>query len=247
RSGSADTISSSSTRLGPTRAVYTPLNLSSQRFAILLITNAAHPLPLLPAHRSSHYNTQDIYSLFQLPVHALLSQPNLEGEGRPPPLIAVWLTNKPKFRRFVADKLFPAWGCEAVAEWYWIKVGIACRWLLITLVTAGCDPVVPLDSPHRKPYEPLLLGRLKPISTLMYTSTPSTTIPSRKAIISVPCRRHSRKPPLGGEYLDSRSLFTISLLATTGSSAAGALRAVPVTWVDELGERAPQVPVRRIF
>ncbi|RUS18886.1 MT-A70-domain-containing protein [Endogone sp. FLAS-F59071] len=138
------------------------------------------PWPNKSATRSSHYATQDIYSLFQLPIPALLR--TVDTDTRSPPLIAVWITNKPKFRKFVTDKLFPAWGCEAVAEWYWVKM------------TTRCEPVIPLDSPHRKPYEPLIIGRpkLPPTAHLL-----PNAIPTHKAIVSVPCKRHSRKPPLG--------------------------------------------------
>lgn len=94
-------------------------------------------------------------------------------------MVAVWVTNKPKYHRFVTEKLFPSWGLKHAATWYWLKV-----------TTAG-EPVVPLDSPHRKPYEQLILG----------TSDTEFEIPKQRAIVSVPCRRHSRKPFLQGSNI----------------------------------------------
>ncbi|KAI8144744.1 MT-A70-domain-containing protein [Fennellomyces sp. T-0311] len=122
------------------------------------------PWPNKSVRRSSKYETQDIYDLFQIPIPELLAENGM---------VAVWVTNKPKFRRFVVDKLFKSWGLEQVGHWYWLKV-----------TTSGV-PVIPLDSPHRKPYEQLILGM------------PGTSsIPRQHAIVSVPCRQHSRKPPL---------------------------------------------------
>ncbi|KAI9312866.1 MT-A70-like protein [Dichotomocladium elegans] len=135
------------------------------------------PWPNKSAHRSSHYETQDIYDFYQIPVPSLI---------KPGGLVAVWVTNKPKFRRFVIDKLFKAWKIEFVGVWYWLKV------------TTEGEPVVPIDSPHRKPYEQLVLGIKKSTTINLYK------IEKTKAIISVPSCRHSRKPPLGdvlAEYL----------------------------------------------
>ncbi|KAI8391261.1 MT-A70-like protein, partial [Radiomyces spectabilis] len=130
------------------------------------------PWPNKSVHRSGHYESQDIYDLFKIPLSSLLRSDNSDN----PALVAVWITNKPKFKRFVTDKLFPSWGLETVAEWHWLKV------------TTEGEPVMPLDSPHRKPYEQLVIGRCK--------QRPSPDIPQTRVIVSVPCKHHSRKPPL---------------------------------------------------
>lgn len=103
-------------------------------------------------------------------------------------LLAVWVTNKPKFRKFVMNKLFPTWNIKLVGVWYWLKV------------TTSGEPVVPLDSPHRKPYEQLVLGMVMPHQDQESLST-RESIPDTHAIISIPSRRHSRKPPLQGMYI----------------------------------------------
>lgn len=135
-------------------------------------------------HRSSHYETQDIYDLFKIPMKQLIA---------PGGLLAVWVTNKPKFRKFVINKLFPTWNIKLVSVWYWLKV------------TTSGEPVVPLDSPHRKPYEQLVLGMVMPQQQQQQQDQESLStresIPETHAIISIPSRRHSRKPPLQGIYI----------------------------------------------
>lgn len=133
---------------------------------------------LAPVHRSSHYATQDIYDLYQIPL------PSLVHDGA---LIAVWITNKPKYRRFVIDKLFKSWHVSCVGEWTWIKV------------TNSGESVVPLDSTHRKPYEQLVIGRYHGDASTKDTSLATKSLPYQHAIVSVPSKRHSRKPPLQGK------------------------------------------------
>lgn len=91
-------------------------------------------------------------------------------------IVAVWVTNRPKYKRFLIDKLFPAWDLELLGEWYWLK-----------MTTAG-DPVMPLNSTHRKPYELLLVAKRK--------SGSGSNIPPKQLFASLPSRSHSRKPPL---------------------------------------------------
>lgn len=95
-------------------------------------------------------------------------------------IVAIWVTNKPKFRNFILNKLFPAWGLVCVSEWAWLKV------------TTQAECIFPLDSMHKKPYEQLILGRPKAITQL-------GTVPMHHTIVSIPSIRHSRKPPLEGK------------------------------------------------
>ncbi|KAI8092651.1 MT-A70-domain-containing protein [Halteromyces radiatus] len=126
---------------------------------------------LLKVHRSSHYETQDIYDLYQIPISSMIHDGSL---------IAVWVTNKPKFRRFVIEKLFKSWKVDCIGEWTWIKV------------TNHGEPVLPLNSTHRKPYEQLIIGRY------YKQQISSSSFPYQHSIVSVPSKRHSRKPPLQG-------------------------------------------------
>lgn len=124
----------------------------------------------LIAHRSSQYTTLDIYALFEIPLPKLMATESI---------VAVWVTNRPKYKRFLIDKLFPAWDLELLGEWYWLK-----------MTTAG-DPVMPLNSTHRKPYELLLVAKRK--------SGSGSNIPPKQLFASLPSRSHSRKPPLNGK------------------------------------------------
>ena len=51
-------------------------------------------------------------------------------------LLALWVTNRERLRRFVEAELLPAWGLELAAQWVWLKV------------TARGALVTPLVIPH---------------------------------------------------------------------------------------------------
>lgn len=94
-------------------------------------------LIFLPPFR---YSFMSLWQIKSLPVPHLLA---------PGALVGIWVTNKQKYLRFTKTELFPHRSVELVAEWYWVKV------------TRRGELVTDLDSPHKKPYEPLLLGRFK--------------------------------------------------------------------------------------
>jgi N6-adenosine-specific RNA methylase IME4 len=94
--------------------------------------------------------------------------------------VAVWVTNKLAYQNFVKKTLFNAWGVKYITTWYWIKV------------TSAGELVLPLDSPHRFPYEPILIGRRDPAEST--ASLPS--LPDDTRFICSPVNSHSRKPPL---------------------------------------------------
>ena len=87
-----------------------------------------------------------LWDIKSLPV------PHLVAPGA---LVGVWVTNKQKYLRFTKSELFPHWSVELVAEWFWAKV------------TRRGELVTELDSPHKKPYEPLLIGRFQPMMKLL--------------------------------------------------------------------------------
>ncbi|CAO3633454.1 unnamed protein product [Cunninghamella echinulata] len=133
------------------------------------------PWPNKSVHRSLKYETQDIYEFYKIPLPSFIHDQSL---------VAVWVTNKPKFKKFIIDKLFKSWNITVIAEWVWIKV------------TNHGDTVIPIDSTHRKTYEQLIIGRYQSKDTLVELSPLSPVIPYHHAIISVPSKQHSRKPPL---------------------------------------------------
>ncbi|XP_075981291.1 methyltransferase like 4 [Anticarsia gemmatalis] len=101
-----------------------------------------------------------------IPVKELLSQNCL---------VAVWCTNAPSNVAAVKDLIFPKWGVEYVATWYWLKV------------TVDMKPLCAFGSGSKKqPYERLILGKIGDVAK----------IPDNKLIVSVPSALHSHKPPL---------------------------------------------------
>ncbi|KAK9823771.1 hypothetical protein WJX72_005400 [[Myrmecia] bisecta] len=103
------------------------------------------------AKRGAKYPTLPSRRLLSIPIKQLLHQ-----EG----LVAMWITNRERHRRFVDQELFPAWGLQAIGEWAWIKV------------TNSGQLVSPLDVAHRRPYEVLILAQ--PKGTTASTSPPAS-------------------------------------------------------------------------
>ncbi|KAF7196615.1 N(6)-adenine-specific DNA methyltransferase METTL4 [Pseudocercospora fuligena] len=121
-------------------------------------------------------------------------------------LVGIWITNKASVRDLVLNEeygIFATWDIKLEEEWLWLKT------------TTSGDPITPLDSAWRKPYEVLLLGR-KQRRRLAAHSTVSTSGEhanvdgdmhksdkvamsadecKRRVLISVP-DLHSRKPCL---------------------------------------------------
>lgn len=100
--------------------------------------------------------------------------------------VAMWITNKPAVRDIVLGEggLFECWGVELVEEWIWLKT------------TLHGEPVTPINSVWRKPYEVLLVGRkrrnyLTPVEEKLAKHTDV----KRRVLMSVP-DLHSRKPCL---------------------------------------------------
>ncbi|XP_037364669.1 N(6)-adenine-specific methyltransferase METTL4 isoform X4 [Talpa occidentalis] len=127
--------------------------------------------------RSNRYNYLSPLQIKQLPIPKLAA-PNC--------LIVTWVTNKQKNLRFVKEELYPSWSVDIVAEWHWVKI------------TSSGEFVFPLDSPHKKPYEVLILGRVREKTdlSLRNADVKVLSIPDHKLIVSVPCTLHSHKPPL---------------------------------------------------
>ena len=90
------------------------------------------------AIRSHKYNWLSENDLLQIPLPCLCKEDCL---------VVIWVTNKVKLADFVREELFPCWSIDLVGEWHWIKV------------TTDGEFVFDLDSPHKKPYELLLLGK----------------------------------------------------------------------------------------
>nr|XP_046226940.1 N(6)-adenine-specific methyltransferase METTL4 [Scatophagus argus] len=127
--------------------------------------------------RSRRYSFLPSTQLKRLPIPTLAS-PNC--------LVVTWVTNRQSHLRFVLDELYPHWGVEVVAEWFWVKV------------TTSGQFVFPLDSHHKKPYEVLVLGRYRPPADDSTSSSEMAEVPveDQRLIVSVPSALHSQKPSL---------------------------------------------------
>ncbi|XP_060950056.1 N(6)-adenine-specific methyltransferase METTL4 [Limanda limanda] len=127
--------------------------------------------------RSRRYSSLPSTQLKRLPI-PLLASPNC--------LVVTWVTNRPSHLRFVREELYPHWGLEVVAQWLWVKV------------TTSGQFVFPLDSPHKKPYEVLVLGRYRPSAGHSTSSSETSEVPveDSRLIVSVPSALHSQKPSL---------------------------------------------------
>ncbi|XP_025861662.1 N(6)-adenine-specific methyltransferase METTL4 isoform X1 [Vulpes vulpes] len=126
--------------------------------------------------RSNRYSYLSPLQIKQIPIPKLAA-PNC--------LVITWVTNRQKHLRFVKEELYPSWSVDIVAEWHWVKI------------TNSGEFVFPLDSPHKKPYEGLILGRVQEKTVpLRNAGIKVLPIPDHKLIVSVPCTLHSHKPPL---------------------------------------------------
>lgn len=105
--------------------------------------------------------------------------------------------------------------------------------------------VFDLDSTHKKPYEPLLIGQFEILAEggprfgrFAATSVnseiiskdhsersnandkqfPGTTVPENQIICSIPCSLHSRKPPLNGTHFCFILYSSVNLTRIRGCS-----------------------------
>ena len=144
---------------------------SEQRYSCILLDP---PWNNKSVRRSSSYSTLPPSALLSLPIRQLLR----DDIG----LVAVWVTNSSRFQHFVKHELFDRWNVEYLATWFWVKI------------TSSGHLVGPLESEHRKPFEPLILGRIKSKSV---PPRVTSVVQDQQLIWSMPAQ-HSRKPPIHG-------------------------------------------------
>ncbi|XP_021563092.1 methyltransferase-like protein 4 isoform X2 [Carlito syrichta] len=114
-----------------------PLLNCGKKFDVIVIDP---PWENKSVKRSNRYSYLSPLQIKQIPVPKLAA-PNC--------LIVTWVTNRQKHLHFVKGELYPSWSVEMAAEWHWVKI------------TSSGEFVFPLDSPHKKPYEGLILGRVQ--------------------------------------------------------------------------------------
>ncbi|OAA60777.1 MT-A70 family [Cordyceps fumosorosea ARSEF 2679] len=123
---------------------------------------------------SARYKTAGSLSELGDTLRAIPVRAHLHDDG----LVAVWITNKPRIVDWLAG-LLAEWRLEVVAEWTWLKV------------TAGGEPLFPLDSAWRKPWEKLVVAKR--------VGVPDLGLLASRTIVAVP-DVHSRKPNLRGLF-----------------------------------------------
>lgn len=79
---------------------------------------------------------------------------DLPGLLRQDGLLAIWVTNNTSHVQHILNVLFPLWNLHLITVCFWLKV------------TIEGTPVVPFNSPHKKPYELLLVGKRTTVSAL---------------------------------------------------------------------------------
>ncbi|XP_050214869.1 methyltransferase-like protein 2 isoform X2 [Mercurialis annua] len=124
-----------------------------------------------------------------LPNRYFLSLPIKQLTHTNGALVGLWVTNREKLRIFVEKELFPAWGVNYAASFYWLKV------------KADGSLVSDIDLFHHKPYECLLLGYCHQEGTNVRPNSSLRTVEQDKVIISIP-GDYSRKPPIGELLLE---------------------------------------------
>ncbi|KAH8173359.1 MT-A70 domain-containing protein [Sarocladium implicatum] len=130
--------------------------------------------------RSDKYDT--VKTLAEM--RQLLSHVPVQSHLGPDGIVAVWITNREAVYDFVTSPggLFSSWGLRLVSEWTWLKV------------TSSGEPIMPLDSAFRKPWEKLLIAQR--------VETPSkAALAEPRIIVAVP-DVHSRKPNLRAVFDD---------------------------------------------
>ncbi|POS83917.1 hypothetical protein EPUL_003879, partial [Erysiphe pulchra] len=138
------------------------------------IITADPPWPNRSARRNGKYRISNNISEVENLLLTIPIQHHQAANG----IMAIWITNKPKIRS-LALKLFDQWGLSVIEEWIWLKV------------TVSGEPIFPISSLWRKPYELLLIGRK--VATVILTESDV----KRRVLVGVP-DLHSRKPNLKG-------------------------------------------------
>ncbi|XP_011649609.1 methyltransferase-like protein 2 [Cucumis sativus] len=144
---------------------------ASSGFSLILIDP---PWENGSAQQKSKYPTLPNRYFLALPIKKLS-----HGKGA---LVALWVTNREKFHRFIDLELFPAWGVVHISTYYWLKV------------KADGSLISDLDLFHHRPYECLLLGYCYG-EDVQDVKILDQTLPKDRVIISIP-GDYSRKPPI---------------------------------------------------
>lgn len=88
--------------------------------------------------RAKRYDMFDHTELLKIDI------PRLADPGEC--ILAVWVTNRPRYMAYLREQALPAWGFTYHGSWYWLKL------------SKSGELVTPLDSSHRLPVETLVVA-----------------------------------------------------------------------------------------
>lgn len=109
-------------------------------------------------------------------------------------VLAVWVTNRPRYMAYLREQALPSWGFTFYACWYWLKL------------SEKGELVSPLDSTHRLPVE-ILVVAYRAKDKVREQGLRKRLGEQIRIVLSIPLR-HSWKPP-------PESFFDESIVSTT--------------------------------
>uniref|UniRef100_A0AAV1VAA3 Methyltransferase-like protein 4 n=1 Tax=Peronospora matthiolae TaxID=2874970 RepID=A0AAV1VAA3_9STRA len=123
--------------------------------------------------RGKQYNTFDHTELVQIDIPRIADTAGC--------ILAIWVTNRPRYMTYLREQALPSWGFKFHACWYWLKLG------------KNGELVSPLDSTHRLPVETLVVAyRAQDFEHEQLLRERLGT--QTRIVLSIPLR-HSWKPP----------------------------------------------------
>ncbi|KHJ31427.1 putative mt-a70 family [Erysiphe necator] len=152
-----------------TIGIFNKKNIKIPQFSII---TADPPWPNRSAKRNGDYLISNKYSEIENLLLSIPIRHHLTDNG----IVAIWVTNKLKFQSLVL-KIFKQWNINVIEEWIWLKT------------TVLGEPIFPITSLWRKPYELLLVGR-------KVAKAESIDINLKKRVLVGVPDLHSRKPNL---------------------------------------------------
>lgn len=137
-------------------------------------------------------------------------------------VLAVWVTNRPRYMTYLREQALPSWGFTFHACWYWLKL------------SKSGELVTPLDSTHRLPVETLVVAcRAKDHEheQLLHQRLGE----QMRIVLSIPLR-HSWKPP-------PECFFDKDIVSTTDRKAELFARELRPHWTSVGNEVHLPLPV----
>ena len=128
------------------------------------------PWPNKSIKRKRSYQNYD--KIENIPLESILDDFQMNKLSNK--IVCIWITNSKRIENFVLDNFCKKYNFRLIQTIYWMKI------------TAKNEPVSPIDSMHKKPFEKLLV--------LEHITEKEHKIEDPIVIFSVPSSFHSQKP-----------------------------------------------------